>query len=459
MNISTTDSSRAEPSATVSAREPLTHQNMGVYGWWDPYFWEGPFDFVIAQAFVLPHESLTEVQNVSDAAGAKAWNERLMKARAAGKRVIAIVTPGQGLPPSDEYDRAFAAFLDHVNVDELYAVSISEEHTADASRHDALVNSYNRLKERHPDLPVYQWYSNTSRGDAIPGFNWPLLPADGWIINELFADSSDFEFEVRRYRMLGAPIVHIVWASPALDATYPCQPSVFDGQLRVAEKYDLPCAFFCLDLYSNRKWGWDEVATEPTRKVFSRVLDTMQKARTIEIGTPEWDRGEPFQRTVLEKNAVGDFRYRESFDLRTKASGQELPAQDFLERSAIRGFHHMTWADEPSRIEIKARDTESIDASITMHFVSPGGERSRFTASAGFAAEPAASATAVFEVSCNGYDWVAKTTEIVDGVMTVELPEAENQIYTRLRIAGNAAEAGGQVATIDWIEVNGAAGK
>ena len=78
MNISTTDSSRAEPSATVSAREPLTHQNMGVYGWWDPYFWEGPFDFVIAQAFVLPHESLTEVQNVSDAAGAKAWNERLM---------------------------------------------------------------------------------------------------------------------------------------------------------------------------------------------------------------------------------------------------------------------------------------------------------------------------------------------------------------------------------------------
>ena len=119
----------------------------------------------------------------------------------------------------------------------------------------------------------------------------------------------------------------------------------------------------------------------------------------------------------------------------------------------------MTWADEPSRIEIKARDTESIDASITMHFVSPGGERSRFTASAGFAAEPAASATAVFEVSGNGYDWVAKTTEIVDGVMTVELPEAENQIYTRLRIAGNAAEAGGQVATIDWIEVNGAAGK
>lgn len=455
MNIPVTNPARAETGATVPAREPLTYRNMGVYGWWEPYFWEGPFDFVIAQAFVLPHESLTEVQNGSDAAHAKAWNERLMKARAAGKRVIAIVTPGQGLPPSDEYDRAFAAFLDHVNVDELYAVSISEEHTSDASRHDALVRSYNRLKERHPNLPVYQWYTNTSRGDAIPGFNWPMLPADGWIINELFADSSDFEFEVRRYRMLGAPVVHIVWASPSLDSSYPCQPSVFDGQLRVARKYDLPCAFFCLDLYANRKWGWDEVATEPTRKVFGRVLDTMQKARTIELGPPKWDHGEPLQGTILEKGANGTFQYRESFDLMMKASGETRPEHDFLERTQTVGFHHMQWAQDPSRILIRSTDSEPVDASLTSHWLTPNRERCRFTASAQFTLEPGTSGEALLEVSPNGYDWVARTTGFDNGILKIDLPTAQSEMYTRLRIAGNAATTGTALAAVDWIQVEG----
>ncbi len=59
----------------VAARAPLTHKITGVYGWWQPYFWEGPFDFVIAQAFVLPHESLDDVQNASHSEGIKLWNE------------------------------------------------------------------------------------------------------------------------------------------------------------------------------------------------------------------------------------------------------------------------------------------------------------------------------------------------------------------------------------------------
>ena len=455
MNLSLTNPARAESGAPVSAREPLRYRNMGVYGWWEPYFWEGPFDFAIVQAFVLPHESLTEVQNVSDAEHAKAWNANLMKARAAGKRILAIVTPGQGEPPSEKYDRAFAAFLDHVNVDELYAVSISEEHALEEGRHEALVNSYHRLKERHPDLPVYQWYTNTSRGDAIPGFKWPLLPADGWIINELFADSRDFEFEVRRYRMLGTPVVHIVWASPVLDDSYPFQPSVFDGQLRVAREYDLPCAYFCLDRYENRKWGWDDAATEPTREVFRRVLDARQKARTIKMAAPPGDPGEPLQRTVLEKSADGTFRYRESFDLRTKVTGENLPGHDFMERSLIKGFHHVQWRPDPSRIVVRSDEAGPLDVSLTSHWITPAGERCRFTASARLAQEPPAGVEVVFEVSLNGYDWLAKATDTDHGVLRIDLPAAGDHLYTRLRIAADKMGAAASLAAIDWIEVQG----
>ena len=45
-----------------------------------------PFDFLIVQAFVRPHESLDAEQNAGHLEGIRLWNENLMKARAAGKR-------------------------------------------------------------------------------------------------------------------------------------------------------------------------------------------------------------------------------------------------------------------------------------------------------------------------------------------------------------------------------------
>jgi len=438
----------------VGAREPLTHRNTGVYGWWQPYFWEGPFDFVIVQAFVLPHESLTEVQNASDADHAKAWNENLMRARAAGKRVIAIVTPGQGKPPSDEYDKAFAAFLEHVNVDELYAVTVSEEHVAEESRHEALVNSYRRLKDRYPDLPVYQWYTNTGRGEAWPGFKWPLLPADGWIINEIFADAVDFEHEVRRYRMLGTPLIHLAWATPSLEG-YPFQPSVFNGHMRVAKKYNVPCAFFCLDGYIKRRWGWHEDAKESTKKVFDLVLKAREEAQKVtEEDVSDWDNGGRLQKTILEKGADGELSYRESFDLRTKVA-QKIPKHDFMERSLIKGFRHMKWAQNPTRIVISSFSKGAVDTSITNCWVTANGEYCRFVASAKITIEPKASVDVIFEVSPNGYDWIARTTKIKNGLLQVNLPTINTELYTRLRIAGKSTKPDMPLAAIDWIEVKG----
>lgn len=61
----------------------------------------------------------------------------------------------------------------------------------------------------------------------------------------------------------------------------------------------------------------------------------------------------------------------------------------------------------------------------------------------------------VFEVSTNGYDWIARTTEVTNGVARVDVPTAGTGLHTRLRFAGGAAKAGEPLATIDWIEVRG----
>ena len=50
---------------------------------------------------------------------------------------------------------------------------------------------------------------------------------------------------------------------------------------------------------------------------------------------------------------------------------------------------------------------------------------------------------------------MAKTTKIKDGVVQVDVPAVQNDLYTRLRIAGKSAKAGAPLAAIDWIEVRG----
>ena len=119
----------------------------------------------------------------------------------------------------------------------------------------------------------------------------------------------------------------------------------------------------------------------------------------------------------------------------------------------------MKWKPAPSRIIVSSDGTKPVDASITNHWSTPNGERCRFSASTKIKIEPKALVEVIFEVSPNGYDWVAKTTKIDDGLMNIKLPKAQNNLYTRLRIAGKAAKAGAPLAEIDWIEVRGKVSK
>ena len=447
----------AQSGPGVGAREPLTHNHSGIYGWWQPYFWEGPFDFGIVQAFVLSHESLDEVQNAADHPGL--WNENLGKARAAGKRIIAQATPGQGALKTEEYYQGLVTFLENVDRDELYAVTLSEENIFWNGEHERLTRHYRRLKKRFPDLPVFQWYSNSSRGTAWPGFLYPWLPADGWIIDEYYAEPRDFEQEVRRYRMLGLPLIQLGYAAPVEAAKHPISayhPSLLQGQLRVARKYNVPFAYYCWEGgMPKRTFAWAETAEEASRKALSLVLDEAQKAREVPLEDMlDWDDARKPVKTVLREDGEGTLSYREDYDLRMTPK-DTAPEHDFMARSLTRGLRHMRWTPQPSRIVVKSDGRGPVDASITNHWTTPNGERCRFSASANVTIEAEASVELIFEVSTNGYDWIKRTAKVVDGVAQVDVPTGDTGLYTRLRIAGGTAKAGEPLAAIDWIEVRG----
>ena len=76
----------------IASREPLSFQTMGLYGRWQPYMWDGPFDFLIMQGAMAAGDSPADLKLLAD------WNAGLLKARAAGKRVIADLYRGEKMP-------------------------------------------------------------------------------------------------------------------------------------------------------------------------------------------------------------------------------------------------------------------------------------------------------------------------------------------------------------------------
>ena len=304
-------------------------------------------------------------------------------------------------------------------------------------------------------MPIFQWYSCSSRAAARPGFTFPWLPADGWIIDEYTAVPSDFEEQVRRYRLLGLPLIQLGYATPNEALIF--HPNILLGQLRVAKKYNVPFAFYGWEGWRKRTHIWDESAEESSKKVFKLVLDQVQKVKKVsEKDLLDWDVINKPMETPLPKVGVFDnfgVRYfREDFDLRMTLY-DKVSRHDFMDRSLIRGLRNMKWMPDPARIVIRACDDGPVDASIANYWTAPVADLCRFSATAKIKIEPGASVEVVFEVSANGYDWVARTTEIDDGLIKIELPKAKNELYTRLRIAGKPAKSSTVLAAIDWIEV------
>ena len=451
-------------SFAADAREPLSCQTTGFYGRWNDYFHEAPFDFYVLHAEM----GFANHANFDILIGR--WRDNLRRARAAGKRVIADlyrVRPPDA-PPVKAYSKAetdfwFEAidrFLSHVAVDDLYAVTLGEENIFWDGRHQMLTEIFTRVKAKYPTLPVWQWYSNTGRATDCPGFQWPWLPADGYMVDEYTADAADFEQMIRRFRLLGAPVVQLAYAAPE-NHYGPVHRSIFDGQVRVARQYNVPLAFFGHQDIPISAFGWQERAGAKTKEIFQLVLDTAAASRKTPPATPaSWDlRATPPEPTVLAAGGPGQFSHRESFDLRMQATGEVAPKQkggwDFVQRVGLDGLRHLRWLPHPSRIAVLPDAGAAVKARLTQHWITPGAEPGEFAIAAQLMGNPRGSTKVILEASANGEDWTARTESVVKNRLSLVVPGMHTALHTRLRIVSPAGIIGdAPLAEVDWIEVS-----
>ena len=459
------------PSAPqVGAREPLSYQTMGLYAaFHGQEVADLKFDFLIplAEMGVVPFETRI-----------KTWNGNLSLNRAAGKRVIAnlyrVRPAGTKVSRSyskDDTDFWFAAidrFLSRVAVDELYAVTLGEENIFWDGRHQMLTELYHRVKAKYPTLPVYQWYSNSGRAMDQPGFVWPWLPADGWMVNEYSADAADFEQLIRRHRLLGTPVIAVAWAAPEQHYSIPFHPSIFAGQLRVAQRYNVPMGYFChQDINSENPavkvntWGWVDTAGEKTKKVFKLILDAADAARKTPSPSPDtWDLlSTPPQPVQLAAGATNQSGYREDFDLRMQWTGETAPKQkghwDFMQRMDIAGLRHLRWRPQPGRLSVIAEGGTAVAVVLKQHWMTDEEAPDEFTIVVQFTGKAARGVKAILEASANGHDWTARAENQCKEQLRLVVPGVKRQIHTRLRISGAAdvSKTGKPLAEVDWIEV------
>lgn len=320
----------------VDAREPLTFQNMGLYGVWNEYFISkaSPFDFLIIQAYA--YEDRIEWRGKTP--GGPTWNDWLHRARANGKRVIAVVCPAivddkgklQTLAsqqdekeplPVERFAAALDGFINQVDEQELYAITLAEENVFWNGQQERLNAVYEHAKKKKHNVPVYQWYT-PSETTSIPGLNYPNLKADGWMADEYFAKRPLMDVAMRGYTVLQKPVFQIMWALGDYNII-PSAEKTFWGQYEVCRKYNIPVAFYFWVAPGegpiSQSTKWDPTVTPLLRNIFEDycIHGAHLAKRLPAVPTSEWDIVPWEQKRIQLKSVAGHpsrVTYSESFE-------------------------------------------------------------------------------------------------------------------------------------------------
>ncbi|MBI2303022.1 MAG: hypothetical protein HYU66_29290, partial [Armatimonadetes bacterium] len=221
--------------------------------------------------------SIEQVSAATDPAELRTRVERLT---ANHKRVILDVflyeKSDEQARPAADYLALLDRFLGKLPLERVYAITLSEENIYWNGHGPMLTELYGLVKAKYPALPVYQWYSP---GAGVPGFGWPLLPADGWLIDEYCQPRERFEDLVRRYTLLDKPLVHIAWAAPGWKE-FAGWDRVWDDQLAICRRYGVPIAFFCwwppnstpAPPGNQSTWSWAAPEGSEHSRVWHRVV-------------------------------------------------------------------------------------------------------------------------------------------------------------------------------------------
>jgi len=353
------------------AREPLTFQSSGLYGGWNGYFVNPttPFDHHVVPA----GPALGDVQHNTN------WNGNLLQARSVGKRIIAEVvaqaSDGQGgfftinhltaSSPESDLDKladVINEFLTEVDKDELYGITLGEEHIFWNGRVDHLNGIYDRVKAVHPDVPIFQWYSPSVTGSAPGVTGYYNLNSDGWVSDEYYLDQPDMEKNMRAYIIQQKPNANVVWAGGDANSV-PYIQDRFDGQIGVHQKYDIPASYFTYTGVGGA-WGWSAGADPITAARFEIVKSTAEAAK-LDPGPDmaSWDTV-PWETTVIEltflsQSDVTPF-YSEDY-----TSDRVVR---FINDTDITGFANLRW--DSSAVELRPRDAGAAQSSVAYSYSS-----------------------------------------------------------------------------------------
>jgi len=306
--------------------------------------------------------SIDQVSRRSDPERLAATIERL---HANGKRsILDIFLYGKGdeqAKPAAEYMAWLDPLLSKLPLEKVYAITLSEENIY-WNGHEALLGElYGLVKAKYPSLSVYQWYSP---GASPPGFGWPLLPADGWLIDEYCRPRELFENLVRKYTLLDKPLIHIAWAAPDWKE-FSTWDRVWDDQLEICRRYGVPIAFFCWwppdstppPPGNQSMWSWSAPpGTEHHRVWHQMVLPYVEGLRRGIGDVQDADRstGRPIP---VAGDETGRFTYHEDF----------RSSPRFVDDADIEGFTGLRWTGK--RLETKAGRAATLTYRLESPFV------------------------------------------------------------------------------------------
>lgn len=338
---------------TTDPRQPLDFTSCGTYnaGWLDYTILQGP-----NTSISVPY-------------------------RNAGRRVIVRIplfdksTNAESIAVYEQrIDDAFAS----INTAEVYAVTIDEENVFWFGYVDVLNQLYDYIKANY-DVQVYQWFVPSG---APPGFGFPVLKADGWVSDEYWLGSGTnyvqgfkaFEKYIRSYRVLGKPMLHMIWAAPDYPMTNEYKgPLVFDEQLDVCRKYDVATSFFCYcptnDAGMAPTWAWNNDAPAASAARWQDVLWARIDAMAVTDAEryDHWDDVDPSAPVALDFGAVVQAAYEDNFTNYFNYTNEVYINNRFMHDATITGFRDVVWNDA-KEVVLRPAVAGARQASLTYQF-------------------------------------------------------------------------------------------
>jgi len=244
--------------------------------------------------------------------------------------------------PIEEYFRATDELLDALPLELVDIVFLSEENIAWNNGLEIQNQLYDHVKQRYPDLTVYQWFTPYDTPHAG-------VRADGWIIDPYRLQTQDFRKYLMKWLSTGLPVINCINASPEVGAFSSSQ-----DQVDVCREFNVPMFFYAVDSMQGSPFIWmqtDEPELATWRGWFFRVREMCHATDVSRLPLPgaQWSYGIPME---IAGGADNRFTYIDDFS-DTK----------FIDDATIDGFLSLRWDGFGRRLGVLGGD----EATLTWH--------------------------------------------------------------------------------------------